>query len=733
MPGNVHSLDPGNDMPDQPTVHPFLLATLLWLAPTATVAQDDVRQWTSVDAHGVYNCATTEAGGVFCWGDLPWGGTQPEPTPVESDRRFEAVSAGPKHACALDESGRAFCWGENSSRQLGAPERDRHTLARQPVPVAGAGRFRNISAAQRHTCAVSTGGEVHCWGYNRNGQLGVSGRQNLAPVPAQVSEPVTQVVTNRKSSCALTERGTIWCWGEGAPRPQDQLGDAWKPRKLDDGTFDAISANRAGICATNAEGHRCWPDKVFGRYTPRGEDAEQGDPEEVPRLERLELSQAAACGLTDSGRAFCWGYNQAGILGDGTTEHRMQPRPVATDARFTDIALGAEHACGVTDGGELMCWGKRRGGRLGFVDFPELRLGAQLNRKPKDQRRRRRSSRGKVFRLVISGRGRNQSCLLPEDKPGRYCRQLRLLTDEQLANWRPFGSLALGAEHLCLLDESGTARCALNGWYGQLGNGKRQTSHRFVDVGDGETTYQALTAGSRHTCGLTDADQIRCWGMNKDGAVGSEAGQLVTRPTPVAGDHSWTQVAAGQSHTCGLDADGRAFCWGDNRFGQLGDGSTDAHRSPVEVAGGHRFAGISTFGVHTCGYTGDGDVYCWGLNARGQIGTKSGKQHPTPRQVPLDATITSVGAGLHHTCAMTDNNELYCWGLGNSAPRMVAEGEGLARQYTGGDLTCMFDEESRLRGCLKFETENGVTPLHVGDAETNHGIITTPTKVDGTR
>ena len=143
--------------------------------------------------------------------------------------------------------------------------------------------------------------------------------------------------------------------------------------------------------------------------------------------------------------------------------------------------------------------------------------------------------------------------------------------------------------------------------------------------------YGQISAGSFHTCFVTDSGEVLCWGWNTD-ADGNEVGQA----SPPSG--AFTQVSAGGLHTCGLRPDGLIACWGSNEHGQ----STPPSGRFVQVA-----AGL----WHTCGITTDGAVVCWGINDRGQT------------DVPdlSGVTITAVTASAYSSCGLATDGVAYCW------------------------------------------------------------------------
>jgi alpha-tubulin suppressor-like RCC1 family protein len=252
---------------------------------------------------------------------------------------------------------------------------------------------------------------------------------------------------------------------------------------------------------------------------------------------------------------------------------------------------------------------------------------------------------------------------------------------------KPAGSIAgakavtAGYNHACALTNAGAVLCWGDNSQGQLGDGtttSRSTPATVASLGGG---VASLDAGPEHTCAVTIAGAVLCWGDNRNATLGDGTTTDRLTPVPVSGLSSGQrQVAAGTWHTCALDVSGTARCWGLNDSGQLGDRTNSSRLTPVEVytgnASGARFGDITAGWKHTCGVTitsgglfGVGAVMCWGVNTYGQLGSSSNVARNavfTPSS-GLDAvtdarSVSGVDAGEMHTCAVMTSGGVRCWG-----------------------------------------------------------------------
>ncbi len=719
---------------------------------------------TQVVANDRHTCALVGSA-VWCWGDSDQGrlgigsphSDQLNPAQVCETGVWDNVSvctggnqltgvrelaAGEKHTCALmDATGEVRCWGDNVDGQLGNGEVG--TDQANPVTVCAAGTggtcealagVRTIAAGLRFTCAViDTTDEVFCWGQNDldSVPLGVSvGDHSAGPVAVCDSgwgidcvpwtgSPVSLHATD-KATCMINEADEAFCWGRGSsgelgggetgssalhrsvPGPVCETG-TWDGSDCTGNRLSGIMALDGGTdfyCANVGGTAKCWGEAGMGRLGNGVTSPDQGNPIDVchpdgcasgtlPSIEWIAAGDGHACAVGSNGEVWCWGqkigsYSLSAALLPEPVCRTITPDPIdpmneicdpVTDA--TAVAAGEEFACLRTTTGETQCWGDNFHGALGAYPAP-----GQSNPSP----------------ACASGSG--ASCV-------------------------PMSSIVsvnAGTLHTCAITETGGALCWGLNSDGQLGIGYEETVDHVegnpVEVcasgentGDGcmddgqpspLTGLLAIAAGGNHTCALTDAGTIKCWGMNPDGQLGN--GETATKellpqdvvcsgsPIPAPGCNgpgpqaNVVGLTAGLHHTCALLGDGTIVCWGGNGYGQLGIGHIDNRTRPVHVnMGGVGAVAIAAGEYHTCVILEDeGQVACWGYDDMGQLGTgqpgSAGSYSTAPKLVCASGADTTcvpftgaqaITAGRFNTCVIADDpdstsdpqgNRVLCWG-----------------------------------------------------------------------
>ncbi len=454
----------------------------------------------TIDAGAAHVCGLHHDGAIYCWGSNDAGQLN-----APAGTSWMHVSAGEGHSCALDTDGNAACWGDNSFGQSAPPEDT---------------RFSTLSAGELHTCGLRLDGTAECWGSDIDGQA--------TPPDGMV---LTQLSSGAHHTCALAATGEPSCWG------LDAYGQATPPPAL--ARFARLFTDWSGrgpglvTCGLHDNGlTQCW-----------GEGWNPSLPvQEGARFAEIATAREIACGLLLDGRASCWHY----YPDSADSDTNAVVAGVPSDLRFTELVIVGHRACGLTGERYVRCWGPHQ------------------------------NSDGRDLPIPPTG--------------------------EQVA-------IAANNSHACALSHAGFIECwsgstELPRDLGRLSLSQRDTTSigEHFDIGDAtKAVYRSLTLGNAarrgpegwervrvHGCALHQHQSVTCWGANEFGQASPPSGVR------------FSSVSAGSRHTCGITAQGHARCWGADDVGQ----STPP--------AGEVFSELHAERDSTCGLRTTGDVVCWG-------------------------------------------------------------------------------------------------------------------------
>lgn len=351
------------------------------------------------------------------------------------------------------------------------------------LPAAGAPTRPQLTVGWSFSCLLLTTGEARCWGNDLGGALGTPSAEGPhAPRPVALPRPARKLRAHGRSLCALLDDGSVACLGEG---------------------FAAGPSVVPGL--------------------PPSVDVAVGD--------------RFACALGRDAVVRCFGRNDNGELGDGTTRSRLAPATVVGLDGAVEIGAADHHACALLGDGTTRCWGANDLGQLGD--------GTEAPRR---------------------------------------------LTAAPVVGLERVAHIEIGAEMSCAFLEGGAARCW--GWNLERrphGEDLSAVETRRRPVPFFTAGLRQIAFGTSHACGLLEGGRVRCWGPGEFGEVGPPA--FGPRGSGRAGDvREPVELAASPEHTCALlpgeDARGapRVRCWGQNSAGELGAPTRGAWSSaPVAV------------------------------------------------------------------------------------------------------------------------------------------------------
>ena len=358
-----------------------------------------------------------------------------------------------------------------------------------PSAEASPAVMASVSAGGGHTCALTSGGGVECWGSDAGGELG-DGITEPNPDPSPVaatglSSGVTAINAGLYSTCALTSAGGVECWGDELPG----AGETPTPVTGLSSGVSAISVGSQFACAlTNAGGVECWGDNAYGQLgdgTPYNDSA----PQQVTGLSggvtAIATGDQHACAILHGGSVECWGDDYYGQLGNNTSgPGAFSSVPVSVtglSAGVTAITGGDSHTCAITSTGGAYCWGYNAEGQLGN--------GITTNAS---------------VPVPVSGLSSGVS------------------------------SISAGYDHTCALSSAGAAECWGDNTYGELGDGTTTDRSSPVTVKGLPTGLEAITSGDDDTCVLTSIRGVDCWGDNGYDQLGNNTTAYSAVPVTIS-------------------------------------------------------------------------------------------------------------------------------------------------------------------------------------------------------
>ncbi len=270
-------------------------------------------------------------------GNATSGASQPLPVTVRRSTIFNlsltdavALSLGIDHTCALTAGGRVVCWGRNNLGQLGNQSASEF-LTVAPTTSPTLDNAVAVGAGDNHACAIVVSGNILCWGANDRGQLGVgfAGDGFDFPVPVSQTNGLTNAVAlaaGAQHTCALRADGQVFCWGR----------------------------NDGGQLGVN----------FLSNFSPTPVPVTG-----LPSGQTVALAAGAnhSCALLINARVFCTGNNFSGQLGLGITgglRFTFVEIPGITSA--VALNVGGEHSCLNFTTGRVACWGLNGSGQLGI-------------------------------------------------------------------------------------------------------------------------------------------------------------------------------------------------------------------------------------------------------------------------------------------------------------------------------------------------------------------------------
>jgi alpha-tubulin suppressor-like RCC1 family protein len=546
-------------------------------------------------------CAVRSDGTLWCWGGGggalgiictctdPIGSCTgcnafPQPiTQILPGTTFSDVAMSEEHGCAVTTTGQLMCWGQNGSGQLGNTA---GSTVYTPTAVDASNTWTKVSVGSGGTtCGLKnkgTGDDLECLGANYSGQLGTGVSDNTAHnTPAAIKiggvavQDFTSVSVGQATVCAIRSDTSLWCWGSN--------GNGQMATGTTDGTIYAptqimTSAGGTGFTAVSVGANNTF--------------------------------------AIQSNVLYAWGTNGTyGTLGTGDTNSYYTP--TALTGSWSSVAADDFNllSCGVQTDGSGWCWGQNVQGSIDATNAPSYPTPTRI--------------------------------------AGSWS---KVLVGDFFSTW--FGNfLSLSG---CGIRPDTTIACWGSTAIGQADGIDHSVALSPVQTNNSSWFSISLGQLTQVSCGIQIGGTLWCWGRdtNNNGLFG--AGQaasgapvmtLADTPSQIGTDSDWTEVSVGDDHVCGVKNGGELWCWGSDSSGQLGDGGTTQQYAPEMISTG--WSSVFAVGSSTCGTKmSDTNLYCWGNNGSYQLGTGNNTNLLVPTAVNSFG-ITAVSGNNQNLSGVT--------------------------------------------------------------------------------
>ena len=498
---------------------------------------------------------------------------------------------------------------------------------------------------------------------------------------------VKAIINGSKFACALLKDETVWCWGENGSGVlgNGSTEDSYIPVKVANiKNVKQIAAGNEHACATtdNGDGY-CWGSNSHGQLGSDTPENNSAVPVKIDGLDQeissIHAGSSHTCAILNNNSLNCWGNNESGQLGDGTTESTKTPVKVeGLDGDVLSVSGSTDATCATLDSGFVECWGSNRYGQLGIGKAdddvhaePTVTVGLGNATAVYS------ASRGFTMCATTSdwqawcwGAGAvgqlGNGYQLPNDSPQPARVQIKGKVKE----------LALSNGHTCAL-LGDRVLCWGQNQTGQLGNGYTGNillePNKMLGVSarpkaiSASSASDMIAAGFANTCVVIADGRVKCTGSNSGGQLGIGTNQsAVFVPNEVPGLREQAVPGQGEDFGCSLSKSGTVACWGDNSSGQLGQGNFNKPQfTAKQVKGlGGNIRALTVGYHHACVITSKHGVKCWGRNIEGQVGNGSFQNVAKPVDViGLETGVIAISAGGYHTCAVTNLGSVKCWGF----------------------------------------------------------------------
>lgn len=385
--------------------------------------------------------------------------------------KFEKVVVDIYNTAAVTSNGDLYCWGDNEKGQIG-----NNSTQRQERPIKVLSNVLDVVLDHQNCMALTEDGKLYSWGYNYFGQVGNGNTRNQV-VPIKILDNVKSVYSGYHCNGAITNDGDLYCWGWNG---YGQIGNGTKTDQLE--PMKILS--NVKTC-------------ILGAY-------------------------AHSVAITNDGDLYCWGQNGQGQIGTGTTTSQLLPVKVMENVKSASI--GFNNSASITNNGDLYCWGWNCDGQIG------------------------------------NGGTKNQS------RPVKVLENVR--------------SVSMGYKQSAAITDNGDLYCwGINNNY-EVGNGNDEDQYEPVKVL--EKVYKVIQ-GEGYVIALEENGDLYCWGNNEHGQIGNGKNGVVKKSCKVYQNVKQISTYRRAGHCAIITDNGQLLVWGYNRYGQVGNGTLIDQYTPYKI------------------------------------------------------------------------------------------------------------------------------------------------------
>ena len=623
-----------------------------------------------------------------------------------SGKNIAQISGGLMHTVAIDKEGKVYTWGNNEYGQLGDGMITNSAL---PICISDkenelkGKRMVDISAGYGHTVALDEERKVYTWGYNEFGQLGyVTEDNSTEPICISNKEnelkgkKIISISAGEAHTVAIDEEGKVYTWGNNEV---GQLGDGTTTNSV------------LPICISDKE------NELKGK-----------------RIVDISAGYGHTVAIDEEGKAYAWGYNEFGQLGDGTTTNSVLPICISNKEnelkgkKIISISAGGVHTVAIDEEGKVYTWGNNEVGQLGDGTTTNSVLPICISDKENELKGKRivDISAGYGHTVAIDEEGKvctwgyNKDGQLGDGTTTNSVLPICISDKDNELKGKKIINISAGVVHTVALDEEGKVYTWGDNEVGQLGDGKANDIVAPIHIHSAEPicltdkqnelkrmkTVKVVTEKTEvitEVISLAESGKIYIWEVGEGTAIYALPICISDEDTELKGKRI-VDISAGKNYTVALDEEGKVYACGNNEDGQLGDGTTT--NSPLTICisdkenelKGKKIISISAGGRYTVALDEEGKVYTWGYNYDGQLGDGTTTNSVLPicisdKENELKGKrIVNISAGYGHTVAIDEEGKVYTWG-GNYYGQL---GDG-----TKNDSKvpiCISDKENELKG-----------------------------------